>query len=189
MARLALPRPTVVLAGALLGLALVFMIKWLLNKYWKRNVADLTTSNAGLELIKAHEGLRLEAYRDPVGIWTIGYGHTSDSYLSVYPGQRITEAKATDLLRHDIKDAERWVKRKIKVPLTQNQFDALVSHTFNTGGSNKLVELINSQAPKEEIENWMLTTYTTAKGQFLAGLARRRKEEAEMFFAWSDFQT
>ena len=178
-----LPKPWQMALGALIGFGIVYLAKFFSNKYYKQNVEKLSTSNAGLDLIKAHEGLRLTAYRDPVGIWTIGYGHTSDDMLVVTPNLTITETEAHNLLKHDVKDAERWVKRKITVPLTQNQFDALVSHTFNTGGSNTLANLINKGAPASEIENWILTTYTTARGQFLAGLARRRKEEAELFFS------
>src|SRR5690606_20728399 len=86
-------------------------------------------SKQGLELIKQFEGLRLKAYKCPSGIWTIGYGHTK----GVYPGMTITEELADKFLVDDIWYFERDVESLVKVPLTQGQFDALVSFAFNVG--------------------------------------------------------
>src|SRR5215467_14111911 len=88
-----------------------------------------TTSNIGLKLIKEHEGLRLVAYKDPVGVWTIGYGHTR----GVLPGMVINEEVAHSLLLLDVQEAERCVRREVRVPITQSMFDALVSFIFNLG--------------------------------------------------------
>src|SRR5690349_140019 len=86
-------------------------------------------NNAGLELIKSFEGLRLQAYRDTGGVLTIGYGHTA----GVKGGDRITEAQATKFLLADLAEAEDAVSKFITVPLNDNQFAALVSFTFNVG--------------------------------------------------------
>ncbi|PSB66784.1 muraminidase, partial [filamentous cyanobacterium CCP1] len=83
----------------------------------------------GLRLLKAFEGLRLEAYLDPVGVWTIGYGTTS----GVFPGMRITEAQAEAFLRRDLARFERAVSDLITVPLNEDQYSALVSFTYNVG--------------------------------------------------------
>ena len=77
---------------------------------------------------------------------------------------------------------EKIVNERIIVTLNQNQFDALVSHTYNTGGSDTLFELINSKATDFAIRNWIETRYTTSKGILLPGLLKRRKEEAALYF-------
>ena len=77
---------------------------------------------------------------------------------------------------------EKIVNERINVTLNQNQFNALVSHTYNTGGSDTLFELINESASNDLIRNWIETRYTTAKGMLLPGLVKRRKEEAALYF-------
>ncbi|MEO0768244.1 MAG: glycoside hydrolase family protein, partial [Cyanobacteria bacterium J06649_4] len=92
--------------------------------------ADIRRINtAGLELIKSFEGLRLNSYRDAVGVWTIGYGHTR----TAGPGQRITFEQATNLLRGDVATFEKAVTQAVRVPITGNQFAALVSFAYNVG--------------------------------------------------------
>jgi lysozyme len=86
-------------------------------------------SPKGLELIKGDEGLRLKAYQDQKGIWTIGYGHT----LGVTPGMVITKEEALSLLDEDADSAESDINRLVKVSLSQNEFDALVGIRFNIG--------------------------------------------------------
>lgn len=87
----------------------------------------------GLNLIKEFEGLRLVAYKCPAGVWTIGYGHT----YNVKEGDIITEAQATEFLMEDISNAVDIVAGStMDVELTQNQFDALVSFTYNVGVKN-----------------------------------------------------
>ena len=84
----------------------------------------------GLDKLKREEGLRLKRYRDEKGVWTIGYGH------KILPGENlteITEPEAEAILRKDIALAERAVRKGVKVPITQAQFDALVSFAFNVG--------------------------------------------------------
>ena len=92
--------------------------------------SGMSMSQAGLDMVKKYEGLYTKAYRDPVGILTIGYGHTNSD---VREGQTITEAQVIELLRKDLGTAENAVRKAVKVPLTQGQFDALVSFTFNCG--------------------------------------------------------
>ncbi|QNR22961.1 lysozyme [Croceimicrobium hydrocarbonivorans] len=133
--------------------------------------------------IKQEEKLRLNAYRDPGGVWTIGYGHTSDSKFPVNANSRITQKEANLIFEHDVDEAEHWVRERLKRSITQNQFDALVSHTFNTGGSTRLMKLVNENAHPDDIYHWFTSRYTSQNGQLLAGLLTRRREEAEIFFA------
>jgi len=136
-------------------------------------------SDAGLELIKRWEGLRLQSYRDAVGVWTIGYGHTH----TAGPGQWISPEKAEDLLRRDVAWAERAVRDFVRVPLAQNQFDALVSFVFNVGTGafqrSTLLRLLNRGrygAVRAQLMRWI-----NAGGRPLRGLVRRREAEADMF--------
>ena len=141
--------------------------------------AGMSLSQAGLNLIKSHEGLRTSAYQDPVGVWTIGYGHTG----TAKPGQKINEAQAEQLLRKDVGWAEDAVRKNVKVPLTQGQFDSLVSFTFNLGagalGKSTLLQKLNAgdyAGAQAEFGK-----YVHAGGRVLPGLVRRRNEEAQMF--------
>ncbi len=137
-------------------------------------------SQSGLNLIKSFEGLRLTAYRDPGGVLTIGYGHTGSD---VKPGEHITQARAEALLRSDTGWAQAAVRRDVKVPLTQGQFDALTSFTFNLGagalGSSTLLKKLNAHdyaGAQKEFGKWV-----HAGGQVLPGLVRRRAAEAKLF--------
>jgi lysozyme len=135
-----------------------------------------------ISLIKKHEGLRLEAYLPtPNDVWTIGYGHTH----TTKQGQKITEAQAEALLRKDIKWAEEAVNKSVVVPLTQNQFDALVSFVFNVGagafGSSTLLRLLNSK-DYEGAANQFLR-WNKQKGVALKGLTKRREEERKLFLS------
>lgn len=140
----------------------------------------MRTSRAGRDLIKQFEGLRLDAYRDPVGIWTVGYGHTP-----AQPGQRISHAEAEELLDADLLTAESAVRAQITAPLTQGQFDALVSFTFNLGArrlqDSTLRRLLNGgdyAGAQEEFGRWI-----HAGGRKLPGLVARREAEAALFGA------
>lgn len=134
--------------------------------------------NAGLELIKSFEGLRLEAYRDPVGKWTIGYGTTS----GVYPGMKITQTQAEKMLASDCKKFADAVDNSSNVPLTNslndNQRDALISFAYNCGAGN-LKKLCKNRTLSEIADALLL--YNKAGGKTLAGLTRRRKAERELF--------
>ncbi len=143
----------------------------------------MKTSPKGINLIKEFEGLRLNAYLCPANIWTIGYGVTQMNGNSIQEGDNISEEEAETLLIHEIQRFEAIVLNRLEVPVNQNQFDALVSHTFNTGGSDTLFELINNNAPFEEIRQWMMNSYITSNGVTLNGLIKRRKIEAELYLS------
>ncbi len=145
----------------------------------------MKTSQKGIDLILSFEGFSAKPYLDSAGIPTIGYGNT------YYPGGRkvtmkdpaITREKGAELFATVLPTYEKIVTSKVKTTLTQNQFDALVSHTYNTGGSDGLFSLVNKKAGETEIRNWFTTKYITAGGKVLNGLIRRRNAEADLFFA------
>ncbi len=133
-------------------------------------------SNAGYDLIMKHEGCRLKAYK-PVNTekdWTIGYGHCGSDVLA---GMTITHAEAIKLLQKDVKKFETLVNNK-NLNINQNQFDALVSFTYNCGGAN-LDKLVYNRSLKE-IADAMLK-YNKAGGKTLNGLVKRRNEERALF--------
>lgn len=142
----------------------------------------MKTSEKGISLIKQFEGLRLQSYLCDGGIWTIGWGTTIIIGGKVKKGDIITIEQAEQFLKRDLQKFENIVNTRINVALNQNQFDALVSHTYNTGGSDTLFNLINSNAEKHIIKNWIETTYISAQGKILNGLIIRRAKEAELFF-------
>lgn len=149
----------------------------------------MKTSQTGIDLIKRFEGLELEAYQDSVGIWTIGYGHTDEAgEPRVTPGMRITEQEAEAILRRDLGQYERAVNRLVKVDLNQNEFDALVSFTFNLGagalGSSTALKRLNAgdrAGAAEALTWWNKITLADGSKKELAGLTRRRNAEAALF--------
>lgn len=129
---------------------------------------------AGIDLIKQHEGCRLTAYRCPAGVWTIGYGHTGSD---VKQGMVITQAEADRLLQQDLERFEKNVmKFNNKYHWTQNEFDALVSFAFNIGSINQLTA--NKTRTKDQIAQAMLL-YNKAAGKVLPGLTKRRQAERQ----------
>ena len=162
----------------------------------------MRTGINGIKLIKSFESLHdgdlnmigLQPKMDPIGIWTEGYGRAMrDNHGNFIRGKenkalaysRITidnESEAHQALIQDLSSREHTVMQNIKIPLTQNQFDALVSYVYNTGGSNTLYNLINKKADPAIIRRWFETKYITADGKKLPGLIRRRKAEADLFF-------
>lgn len=131
----------------------------------------------GLNLIKRFEGCRLTAYKDPVGILTIGYGHTKN----VKVGQKITQAQADEYLRADVSTAEKAVNA-LPYNLNPNQFDALVSFTFNCGTGN-LKKLTDSNKRTLAQISARIPNYNRAGGKVLPGLTRRRAAEKALFDA------
>ena len=139
----------------------------------------MKTSNNGIDLIKHFEGCETEAYLCPAGVWTIGYGHIK----GVQEGDVITEQQAHDMLVEELEEYEGYIKDFVEVPLSQNQFDALVSWVYNLGSGNlkssTLLKVLNSRdydGVPEQILRW-----NKANGQVIEGLARRRESEAELF--------
>ncbi len=111
-------------------------------------------SEQGIKLLIAREGAKTKAYKDTKGIWTIGVGHTSAAGLpNVYAGQEITVAQVSEILHRDLKAFEDVINEAVKVPLEQHEFDALVSFTFNIGGTgfkrSKTLKLLNAGQKKE----------------------------------------
>ncbi len=93
-----------------------------------------TISQEGLALIKQWEGLRLNAYKDAIGIWTIGYGHTNSAGKPfIHKDMTVTEKQAEELLRQDLRQFENAVEQAVQVSLTNEQFAALVSFCYNIG--------------------------------------------------------
>lgn len=139
-------------------------------------------SKQGKDLIKLFEGIRLNAYKCSAGVPTIGYGNTYyPNGDKVQMGDTITLEQASELFDNLIVRYERIVNSKLKVDVKQNEYDALVSHTYNTGGSTTLFRLVNAKADKDKIKNWFLTKYITANGKVLKGLKNRRLKEWELF--------
>lgn len=144
----------------------------------------LTTSRQGVEFIAKHEGCRLKAYLCPAKVWTIGYGTTSlPDGSPVERGMTITQEQAKQYLAHDVKRFERNVNGLVSVPLTQNQFDALVSFVYNIGagafGRSTLLEMLNKggyAAVPDQLMRW-----TMGGGKTLPGLVKRRLAEAELW--------
>jgi lysozyme len=142
----------------------------------------MKTSDKGIALIKSHEGMRLNAYLCPGKKWTIGYGHTSAAgEPTVREGMRITRAEAETILRRDLSRFEDRVNRLVKVPLTQGQFDALVSFDFNTGKLHSSTLLKRLNAGKYAEVPRQLMRYVYGDGKELPGLVRRRRDEAELW--------
>lgn len=139
------------------------------------------TSEEGARFIAAWEGLVLNVYDDVAGVKTIGYGHALKKGESFPNG--ITEAQALEILQADLRIAEDSVSRLVKVDLTQEQFDALVSFTFNVGtgafAKSTLLRVLNS-GDKLGAADQMLR-WTKAGGKQNAGLLNRRKAERERF--------
>lgn len=144
----------------------------------------MKTSSSGHALIRQFEGDKLQAYICPAGVLTIGVGHTGSD---VKPGMKITQAQSDALLTADLAKFEAAVLRLVKVPLTQNQFDALVSFAFNLGagalGGSTLLKLLNSGRYSEAAAQFSKWDKATVNGKKVAlpGLTKRRAAEAALF--------
>lgn len=139
----------------------------------------MRTSQRGLSLIKSFEGLHLQAYQDSVGVWTIGYGTTR----GVNAGMKISKEQAERMLLNDVQRFEPEVQRLVTAPLNQNQWDALISFTYNLGSANlesstlrRLLNAGNYDAAAEQFPRW-----NKAGGKVLPGLVRRRAAERDLF--------
>ncbi|EMH4137223.1 lysozyme [Serratia marcescens] len=143
-------------------------------------------SKSGIELIKRFEGLRLKAYQDSVGVWTIGYGWTQPvDGKKVGPGMQIVQATADRLLKCGVVQYEQGVSLLVKVKITQSQFDALVSFAYNLGlrslSTSTLLKKLNAgdkQGAADEFGKWV-----NAGGKRLDGLVVRRAAERELFLS------
>ena len=140
----------------------------------------MVTGENGIDLIKRFESCRLRSYRDVVGVWTIGYGHTGPD---VTPGKTITSEQATDLLDADLHKFEDAINQLVKVPLAQTQFDALVCLVYNIGlshfGTSTLLRILNAgdyASAANEFPKWDM-----AGGKQIPGLLTRRCAERALF--------
>jgi len=139
----------------------------------------MNISQEGLSLIKKFEGCKLEAYKCAAGVWTIGYGSTK----GVKEEDTLTQKEADNLLLHEMQEYEGYIKQLVKVPLEQNQFDALVSWVFNLGPANlkasTMLKFLNAgdyHLIPSQIKRW-----NKAGGKVLEGLIRRREAESLLF--------
>ncbi|EPK0224205.1 MULTISPECIES: lysozyme [Enterobacter] len=146
----------------------------------------MQTSEKGIALIKQFEGCKLTAYRDSVGVWTIGYGWTQPvDGKPIRAGMTIKQETAERLLKTGLVSYESDVSRLVKVGLTQGQFDALVSFTYNLGSrslsTSTLLRKLNAgdyAGAADEFLRW-----NKAGGKVLNGLTRRREAERALFLS------
>jgi lysozyme len=136
-------------------------------------------NDAGLALVKKYEGCSLIAYQDPVGVWTIGYGHTD----GVVSSMQITQEQADAWLEQDLAEVANSVQDEVDVQLTPNQFSALVSFAYNLGvtalqDSTLLADVNrkNFAMAADQFERWVY-----AGGRVLPGLVARRQAEKQLF--------
>lgn len=144
-----------------------------------------TIPPAAVGLVAEFEGLRTRAYLCPAGVWTIGYGHT----LNVKKGDTCTPEQAAAWLCRDLEEAGADVRRLVKVPLSENQYGALASFTFNLGAgalkSSTLLRRLNAgeySAVPAELKKWNKAT-VNGKKVILDGLTKRRAREGELWSA------
>jgi len=162
----------------------------------------MKTNKEGENIIKHFEGLHdgdlkqigLQPKLCPADIWTEGWGRTmrdkNGKFLKGIENKSIafknatikTKEQADEALSSDLKIYEDIVNRKIKVSINENQFSALVSYVYNTGGSSTLYNLINKKASDRDIRNWIENHYIIGGGKILKGLVLRRKAESNLYF-------
>lgn len=146
----------------------------------------MQTSKKGIALIKQFEGCKLTAYQDSVGVWTIGYGWTQPvDGKPIRAGMTIKQETAERLMKTGLVSYESDVSRLVKVGLTQGQFDALVSFTYNLGArslsTSTLLRKLNAgdyAGAADEFLRW-----NKAGGKVLNGLTRRREAERALFLS------
>lgn len=140
----------------------------------------MKTSMKGRDLIRKFEGEKLKAYLCPAGVWTIGVGHTGPD---VKPGMVITLDRSDELLRSDLARFESAVSGLLRVPVSQGQFDALVSLAFNVGsgavGKSTLLRLLNAGDKAGAADEFL--RWNKAGGKVLPGLTARRAAERDLF--------
>jgi lysozyme len=146
----------------------------------------MRTGMRGLSLIRQFEGLRLHAYTDAVGIWTIGYGHTAQAGPpKPFSGMQITRPEADAILAQDLAKYEIAVDRVLAREPSQDQFDAMVSLCFNIGPGNftksSVARAFNAGDEKAAAQAFL--AWTKAGGKVLPGLARRRQAEKRLFLS------
>lgn len=152
----------------------------------------MRTSSAGRAAIKQREGVVLTAYLDSVGVWTIGVGHTTAAGApKVSPGMKISASEADEILSRDLAVFEKAVSGAVRVPLNQNEFDALVSLAFNIGAGafakSTLVRKLNAGDRKGAADQFLVWNKGTVKGKKveIKGLTTRRVAERKKFLSFA----
>lgn len=140
------------------------------------------------KLIAKFEGLRLNAYKDTGGIWTLGYGNTKDPFTGkrVVEGDKISKATALEWLKKDISQRVIAIDKLIKVPISANKKAALTSLAYNIGlgafQRSTLLRLLNAKSPVLDIADQFLV-WNKVNGVVVRGLVNRRKLERELFLS------
>lgn len=147
-------------------------------------IDEMHVSPSGVDLICNFEGLRLKAYDDGVGVWTIGYGTTKyPNGIRVKKGDTCTLEQAKAYMQNDLKAFEQTVNNTVKVPVSQNQFDALVSLAYNIGSTafknSTLVRQLNEGNYKAAANQF--NVWVNAGGKRMQGLVNRRAAERTLF--------
>jgi lysozyme len=140
----------------------------------------------GFKLIKTFEGCKLESYKCSAGVWTIGFGSTFyEDGSPVKEGEEITQERAEELFQRTLVSYVNCVNKFVKSKISQNQFDAMVSLTYNIGCGNfkksSVLSKVNKNAKDPSIADSFLL-WNKAKGKVIKGLQRRREAEAELYF-------
>jgi lysozyme len=138
-----------------------------------------------IEMIKHHEGVRYEPYRCPAGLWTVGVGHLIGDGKTLPPDwkRKFSTQEVDSILAADLRRFERGVLRLCPVPLTQGQFDALVSFSFNVGLGALQRSTLRMKTNRGEKESAAkeFSKWTKGGGRVLPGLVKRRKDEATLY--------
>lgn len=145
----------------------------------------MEVNKAGKDLIKRFEGCKLKAYKCPAGLWTIGFGSTFyEDGTKVKEGDVITQQRADELFDLIVEDFAKKVKQLVKQDLTDNNFSAIVSFTFNVGIGNlqksTLLKKVNAN-PKDKTIPAEFRKWVRANDKVLQGLVRRREAEAKLY--------
>ena len=145
----------------------------------------MEVNKAGKDLIKRFEGCKLKAYKCPAGLWTIGYGNTFyEDGTKVKEGDVITQERAEQLFDLIVNDFAEQVDALVKSNVTENNFAAIVSFTFNVGVGNlkksTLLKKVNAN-PKDKTIPAEMKKWVRANGEVLKGLVRRREAEAKLY--------
>ena len=145
----------------------------------------MRTGKPGLEIIKHFEGFSSDPYLCPADVATIGYGATYgfDHKRITMDHRPISLEEGEALLAQELRSVERSVRRLVQVALTQNQFDALVSFTFNLGSGRLQSSTLRSKLNREDYEGAAdeLPKWRKAGGKVLLGLVKRRAVERKLF--------
>lgn len=147
----------------------------------------MKVSEKCIKMIKHHEGVRTKPYQDPIGLWTVGVGHLIEDgkKLPKEWNRELTDEEVDALLYKDLERFEIGVKRLTKVALSQSQFDALVSFSFNVGLGNLQSSTLRSKLNREDYEGASneFPKWRRAGGKILPGLVKRRADERALFLS------